>query len=143
MILVNELLKYEDHVPEATVYLFTANSVVKANGELVMGAGNAKAVRDTYKGIAKSMGELIHMDLPTVKAGSGYISAFKVKHDWKDMADMALVERSLDTLLFHASLHKKMTFHLPMPAVGLGGLPFDEVKDMLQVLPNNVKVYYV
>jgi hypothetical protein len=39
--------------------MFTANSIVKQDGKLIMGAGCAKSVRDTYSGIDKMFGNKV------------------------------------------------------------------------------------
>lgn len=127
-------------------YLFTSNSTIKTNGELVMGAGNAKAVKDCIPVIPKLMGkEIEHLSeygLKTLTDNDVIVGAFQTKKNWKDNSTIELVELSVLCLRVKAEANPEFTFHLPMPAVGFGGLTVAQVKPLTNTLPSNVHVYH-
>lgn len=149
MILKRELLQYQKGEVGNNIYMFTANSTLNQNGGLVMGAGNAKAVRDTYVGIDKSFGNkvehlsefnVLFVPCPTNNTVQ-WIGAFQSKIDWKDKSPLQLVQNSVNKLKHIAEERPQHTFHLPCPAVNHGGRSKKEILDMLQILPDNVVVY--
>lgn len=127
------------------IYLFTANSVVTSNGKLVMGAGVAKAVRDTYKGIDTLFGsKIVHMDvfcLQFVEWNGVWIGAFQTKIDWREASPLNVVQSSINMLTSVANKRPNHTFHLPCPAVNHGGRRIEDILPMLESLPDNVIVY--
>ena len=59
-----------DHLKEADLLLFSANACLDSQGQLVMGGGIAKQVRDRWSGSAQSMGEILQQR----KARDGHAS---------------------------------------------------------------------
>lgn len=141
MELIKGLLKYPNPVPLNQCYLCTSNTTVKRNGELVMGAGNAKAFRGTYQSSASYFGKLVTDPINMAIQDEGAIGTFRTKRNWREASNTALVQESVTALHHWATKYPNWTFHLPFPAIGYGGLSLDEVKPMLDSLPNNVKVY--
>ncbi len=146
MKLINELLDYHKDIKPKNCVLFTANSVVKANGELVVGAGNALAAAVAVTGLAKKFGYLVTAEpdrrIHTALLQDGIIASFQTKLHWKNDSPLWLVEESVLALKALALDHDTWTFHLPMPAVGRGGLSKELVLPLLEQLPNNVLVYH-
>ena len=151
MIIKNDNLVYTRGSVGENIYLFTANSTIRANGNLVMGAGCAKTVRDTYTGIDKLFGELIE-DQETYgvkfatypKASSEiyqFIGAFQTKIHWQNESPLWLVEYSIGKLQDIATRRPQYTFHLPCPAISHGKRTLQEVLPLLGSLPDNVIVY--
>lgn len=124
MILKRERLSYQRSDVGNNIYMFTANSVIKSDGKLVMCAGCAKIVRDFYKGIDKLFGiEIEHMikfGVKFVKWDGQNIGAFQTKYNWTDSSLLELVEYSTKYLKFIADNRSHHTFHLPCPAVNHG-----------------------
>jgi len=128
---------------------FTANSTLTKDDRLVMGAGNAKVVRDKFKGIDKRLGSIIkeskHPEDPEVflivKDKETNIFALQTKVNWKDKSPVGLVEYSLRYLKRLAESKPNRLFAVPYPAVNHGGLTKDILKEYIEELPDNVYIY--
>ena len=168
---MNIIYKYLDYsiIDEDNVGVFPCNSVVKSNGELVMGAGNAKAVKEAFPEVPLVMGSayLDKPELSTIMAKQFSSNEFK-KAEWDDLVYgnkflmtiqtikspisllvTSLLEDSLrcfkdlaESLEF--TIKKDLTFHIPMPAVGKGGLEFKKVKSLINEIGfgSNFIFYY-
>ena len=145
MILLRKRLSYPTTQRSNHIFLFTANSVVRNNGSLVMGAGCAKTVKERYKGIDVLFGDVIEnlsvFGLQFVQWHNMWIGAFQTKVDWKNDSPMDVVQVSIDNLHHVALRRPKHTFHLPCPAVNHGGKDVREILPLLEKLPDNVIVY--
>ena len=138
-------LNYHSDVPSGTdvCLLFTSNKIVTANG-LVMGAGNALACKKAFPDMPKRMGNkmqttdrnVILLPYETVVVG-----CFPTKNHWKDPSDLELVKQSIKELNEYAVGLPFMTFCLPAPAIGRGGLPWEVIEPLVRVLPDNVIVF--
>lgn len=127
-------------------FLITTNSTVKANGELVMGAGIAKQARDNYPGLAAMFGGTLQLWYPDGKAGcvlyaDNTFGMFQVKYDWKQPADLDLIQYSTDQLKEHALKAPHQRFALNFPGIACGGLPYEQVKPIVDALPDNVQIW--
>lgn len=123
---------------------FTANSVVKVDGSLVMGAGSAKAVRDKWKGIDKVFGSLV------LEKGDRYfivvdkvskIFALQTKMHYKDKSPIGLVKKSLAVLKRSAEMYPDKLFAVPFPGISNGGLDREILINVVSTLPDNVHVW--
>jgi len=116
----------------------TTNGILKKNNAAVMGAGNAKAVRDRYKGIDFIFGELIKKNGNIVQIidyrDNLPIVAFPVKHNWREKADPKLLELSAFQLTELTNTNKWKKVILPKPGVDNGKLSWlKTVKPILNV----------
>lgn len=113
----------------------TTNGVVKPNGELIMGAGLAKQIRDkiAFKEIPSNLGWLVKQQGNNVYFLPEYgLFSFPTKHNWWEKSDMRLVDKSCKQLWeFMSFKDKERNFYLPRPGCGLGGLNWLEVKPIL------------
>lgn len=129
--------------PDADAICFTSNGVVKQNGELVMGAGIAKAFRDRFPSIARDFGHDVTSNGNHVyrhryalnKAMSKHIwvFSFPTKDDWRDKSSMELITQSASELLLETS-NSAMAWnrvYLTRPGCGLGGLAWSDVKEAI------------
>jgi len=122
-------------------FVITTNSTIKKNGAVVMGAGIAKQVRDKWPGIDVEIGNAINgVDTYGLILGSD-IGVFQVKHFWGDDADVRLIKYSTMELAMHAVANPDRTYALNFPGIGNGGLPYEVVKPIVDVLPDNVQVW--
>lgn len=146
MKLINSRLDYSKPWKLPDVYLFTGNPIIAGHGGIVMGAGAAKQVRDTYKGIDKAFASLIKEKrkrlLAFVEWEDGmFVGWAKVKKNWKLNADLEIVEQMLLQLAKAAKDRPSVTFHMNYPAIGNGRIDINQVAPLLEVLPDNVWIY--
>lgn len=141
-ILSAEILKTADAI------CFTSNGIVKSNGELVMGAGIAKAFADKWPPLAIRAGHCVKMggnrvhwlkDIFTYRLDDGshkYVAvvSFPTKNDWKSPSSLPLIIESATQLSTLANIRKWNNVYLPRPGVGLGGLDWKNVKAAIEPL---------
>lgn len=142
--------KHGNMIADAQGYIIvTANSTLKNNGRLVMGAGEAKMLKDIYPDIDKSFGRLLADNYGT-STSTRYglilnrtmkLGAFQTKTYWKNKSDIDLIRLSVAKLTIEALSNPKETYNLNFPDIGYGGLNKSDVEPILQVLPDNVHVW--
>lgn len=130
---------------EVDYFIVTTNSFVKQNGELVMGRGIAKQVRDKFPGIAAELGQAVkdhseHLGHYGLVA-TGKIGAFQVKFHFKDRASLELIAENLYRFAKYAREHSDISFAMNFPGIGNGGLAPHWIKPLLDQLPDNVQVW--
>ena len=145
MILKRERLQYKRGIVGNEIFMFTANSTIRENGNLVMGAGCARSVRDFYQGVDKLFGKkIVHLqefNVTFVKWKEQWIGAFQTKLHWQKQSPLYLVKDGVEKLARIANERPQWTFHLPCPAVNHGGQSVEDVLPLLEQLPDNVIVY--
>lgn len=120
----------------------TTNMVVKANGELVMGAGIAKVFAKKYPTLAKDFGKTVLQmrakgyvpnvflaHEPTLKPTREYsprIVYFATKDDWRKPSTLEIIEESLKQLTKLSRLNTWDKVVLPKPGCSNGGLDWKE-----------------
>jgi hypothetical protein len=98
------LFKQGDILESKDTYLcFTSNSVIKSNGELVMGAGVAKDFKNKYPNLPKQFGSIIQNLSEYNLAMVGNIVAIQTKIHYKNNSDIELIKRSIKRLKEFAS----------------------------------------
>ena len=120
----------------ADVVVITTNGTIKANGECVMGRGCAAEAKRMYPAVPKQLGTSIKaygnivsplLDRPI------HLVSFPVKHRWHEKADVQLIERSAHALVHAANtIYDGLTFVMPRPGCGNGGLKWDDVKPVIE-----------
>jgi len=108
-----------------------------------MGRGAALEVRDAYPEVQFAMPNVGNVNFCYVDKNhtDQWIGWFKVKHDWKQPADLELIHQSTRDLSVIAGSRPDLTFHLNAPGIGNGGLKWDDVVRVVRVLPDNVLIY--
>ncbi|WP_287373198.1 hypothetical protein [Oceanithermus sp.] len=129
---------------DADVLLVTTNGVLKRNGELVMGAGAARAAARLNPRLPAILGKSIQLRYrpePTgvYRYGVLYstrlgLGAFQTKLHFKDPSTVELIRFSAEVLAGEARRHPERTFAVNFPGVGLGGLDREEVLGVLEPL---------
>lgn len=122
---------------------FTANNVVTSRNKLVMGAGNAKQVRDMFKGIDDRFGRKLlgrKSDYLMCLDKETRIFAFQTKRHFKNPSPVDLIEKSVNKLNKIARDTSKM-FAVPFPGINHGKLNENDVLRIVEVLPDNVHVW--
>lgn len=147
MRLINDKLDYAGNFGNNDVLMFTANSVVKNNGALVMGAGAALAVRKLFPGIDRYFGRQIESmsEFRTVFVYFQHknIGAFQTKRYHGDNSSLVLLRNSVSELKNMALQNSHRIFHLNYPAIGYGALPISLVQPLVEGLPDNVYLYKI
>ena len=125
----------------------TTNSIVKNNGELVMGAGNALQAKQRVPSLPLEFGKQV-----SDKNLSGqfygllvcdkYI-AFQTKLHFANESPLEVVQRSVDSLRRLALKYPDKSFGLPFPAINHGKRTVAEILPFLETLPDNVYVYHL
>jgi hypothetical protein len=125
------------------VLLAPGNGVARADGALVMGAGAAKALAQTYPYLPRILGRMARgkprmgnwylYGVLTIQVAPGlHVGVFQSKGDWKDRADPSLIAYSARKLAEWLRENPGLEAHLAFPGVGLGGLEEEEVLEALE-----------
>lgn len=142
------------------VAIVPTNSFVKRNGELVMGAGAALAMKELHPPIAKEFGKTVkerghlgfygsiirvYRDIETNEFRGG-LGALQTKFHFKDKSTLLLIKDSLESLLNLVNIveefeERSFTYGLVYPGIGNGGLHRLEVAPLLEVLPDSFTVF--
>ncbi len=150
---VGDMLAHYEEIVESKGYmLFTANSTLKSNQELVMGAGIAKQVAQMFPLMPAIAGRVVRdrcndkgvygVIMDTGRKPMMPIGLFQTKTDWKKNSTLELVEHSLSVLSAYAHKTRTYDFHVNFPAIGKGGLRREDVVPLLMdILPRNVHIW--
>lgn len=140
------------------VFLFPSNGVIRnsAPPALVMGAGVARAVRNSFSGIDIAFAEIIKRRGTqengvwkygvVVSANKWGVStftrvgAFQSKLDWRDPSSLDILDYSVQRLCDALDMYPWKVM-MPFPATGNGKLTQDQVLPVIERLPDNVHVY--
>lgn len=140
MKLIHGLLDYSKPWQLPNIYLFTGNPIRRKDGGLVMGRGAAKQLRDSYPGLDRVINTDGVLDWTMINPDQ-WIGWFKVKHHWRDAADLALIQEATSQLTRIATQRPEYRFHINYPGVGNGRVSVDQVEPILVQLPDNIYVY--
>lgn len=136
---------------ENQMVLVTTNNVIGANG-LVMGKGIAKEAKDRLPTLPYHVAAYFNFNPHLWNNGDYYlyldytlqIGCVQTKRHWKNPSPIDLIERSIEELNKEARLitNQHITYNLPKPGCGLGGLDWEsQVKPLCETLPNNVIIW--
>lgn len=137
---------------DADAICFTSNGIVKASGELVMGAGVAKQFKEKFGVvIATNAGTLVKRNGNICQwvaihfaKHPAHIVAFPTKYHWKDPSDLELVKKSAKELMALVDKLGWTKVYLPRPGTGLGNLQWSVVKSELEkILDDRVIITYL
>lgn len=144
---------YEDlYTSGVDVKFCTTNGVIKNTGELVMGAGTAKIIKDLYPNSPQYFGNQITKTYTKRNGVYKYgilvdsqnnIGILQTKYHFKDSSDIELIEYSLNKLTLLANKNLRILFGIPFPGIGLGNLSNarQEIEYMLEGLPSNIFIF--
>jgi hypothetical protein len=133
------------------ILLATGNGILRRDGTLVMGAGSAKAMAQTYPHLPRVFGRMAggtpnmggwHLyGLLIIQVAPGlHAGLFQTKGDWRDRADLSLIAHSASLLAEWLSNNPGQEAHLAFPGVGLGGLEEGEVLEVLEPILGDLPV---
>ena len=116
------------------VICITTNGTIKKDGSCVMGRGCALQAREKFPGIDKKLGDLIKQNgnkVQVITNNGRCIVVFPVKHNWNELANHDLIEKSTKQLVDLTNLCGWATVVLPRPGCNNGGLSWENVKPIL------------
>lgn len=110
----------------------TTNGVVKANGELVMGAGIAKQAAQRYPNLPEILGLWVkNLGNHPFFFETIQIISFPTKHHWRDKSDIKLIKESALNIVDRMEHFEVDKVALPKPGCANGGLEWGEVEPVL------------
>jgi hypothetical protein len=132
----------------ADLFLVTANSFIKQNGSLVMGAGAAGKLTKLYPHIPFEAGQLVrevcgHLGvygvLVLTELKGKHVGIFQTKKNYMQPSSVALIAYSCELLCKLAAHYNRVVVNFP--GIGYGLLEKDLVQVYTDTLPNNVYIY--
>ncbi len=135
---------FDPNLPDPPdVRLFTANGMVKRNGELVMGAGAAKAAKQLEPKAPAALGRRAREEGRYLEDRGAYVygllietrmglGAFQTKYHYRGRADLDLIALAAQKLALFASRHPDLRIAVNFPGVGLGRLRRERVMGVLE-----------
>ena len=123
----------------------TTNSFLTTEGKLVMGRGAAWQLKQKVPGIDKIFGKLInencgHLGCYGLIFFERY-GAAQVKYRFDEKANLELITHSMTMLSIMAGNNNKGIYNINYPGIGNGGLKENEVRPIIEMLPDNVHVW--
>ena len=124
--------------------IVTTHSFVMKGRNLLMERGAALELRQMVPDIEFIFGELIirkcgHLGAYGLLIHREYGVA-QIKYDFRDKADIILISYSMSFLAEKAKLNRHI-YNINYPGIGNGELSKEEVKPLLDILPDNVHVW--
>lgn len=131
---------------QTDLFCFTANSTIRKDDRLVMGAGMARQVRDRCPGIDEEFAPIIRgqhkvYGLVFVSFNNQLVGAFQTKRDFSKKSSLDWIEYSTTKLFTFIITYKSKRIDLNFPGIGLGGLKQEDVLPIIQYLPDCVHVW--
>lgn len=127
---------------DADVYVITTNGAVRKDGAAVMGRGCALEAKSVDPGceyrlgarIAQSGNHCFNFGHFMKDSRTRELWSFPVKHHWKQKADLDLIQRSAEDIVFALSLmsYPVDTVVIPRPGCGNGGLDWADVRPRIE-----------
>lgn len=119
------------------VVCIPVNSQRDSRGLAIMGAGLALEAKLKIKGIATELGLMLKYGNDVHSLDQGRIRSFPTKYRWKENASLALIQESVYSLGAEARGSPDTIFVMTRVGCGLGKLRWEEVKPILEQLPDN------
>lgn len=121
---------------EADAVGVTTNSMIRADGRAVMGAGVARVARDTFPGIDLALAKRLrsagnHVHLIWKSPLGAWVYSFPTKVNWRNPSTLALIEQSTQELVSLADKMNWKAVYLPRPGCNNGGLSWSDVAPIL------------
>ncbi len=119
-----------EHLGTAVIAI-TTNGLVTKKGLAVFGRGCAGQAEERFPNLPERLGTLLAGGNHVYPLGDGLVS-FPVEHSPYENPDLRLIERSARELAALAEAEGWARVILPRPGCGGGGLPWEDVKPLLE-----------
>lgn len=139
--ITGDLWSYWDQ-PDSVVCV-TTNGIVSTSGNLVMGRGCAFEATQRYPGIARALGTQVlrYGNVPVFIANAEHrLCSFPTKAHWRDRSSILLIKKSAERMIDIMGRNPGYNWILPRPGCGNGQLAWDDVRPVIEFLPDNVLV---
>lgn len=113
----------------------TTNGDINSKGELVMGRGCAYQAKQKWPQLPKILAEQSREDrlkVNLVYLPSHFLVTFPVKYHWNENASLYLIKDSAISLNKLSQTLPHLTFILPKPGCGNGGLYWEDVRKVIE-----------
>ena len=125
--------------------IVTTNSFLTSEEKLVMGKGAAWQLKMKVPGIDRIFGKMInekfsHLGCYGLIFHRRY-GAFQVKYMFSEVARMELIRHNTTLLSQIAVKHHRSIFNINYPGIGNGRLKEDQVRPVIEKLPQNVHIW--
>ncbi len=128
---------------ECDVRCITTNGITNANGLAVMGRGVALQAANRYPELKSHLGSSLRSGGNKVYYLPDYdIVTFPTKHHWKQDADLQLIAKSAKELQIMTLYNDWKRVLLPAPGTANGRLSWDNVRPILEFLPDSIVVIW-
>lgn len=125
-----------DHLDEEyTRICITTNGDINSKGELVMGCGIAFQAKSRWPQLPKILGEESRenrLKVNLIYLPTHFLVTFPVKYHWNEKASLYLIKSSAQSLNKLCCIHPHLTFILPKPGCGNGGLVWEDVRKIIE-----------
>jgi len=134
---------------DACAICFTSNGVLKNDNALVMGAGVARAFRNMFPTLDKTMGYLVRENgnicqMVAYQVTLPVIVAFPTKHHWRNPSDLELIKKSAVELMDLVEKHNWKKVYITRAGCGMGQLSWVTVKPILEkIFDDRIIVCYL
>lgn len=126
---------------DADARVITTNATLRNDGAAVMGRGCALEAKQRFPGIEFEFGQRIRQfgnHVQVIRWDGIPLVSFPVKYHWRNLADLALIERSASELNNLAAYHQWTRVVMPRPGCGNGGRDWvREVRPILAPMLDN------
>lgn len=124
---------------ESAWVVIPTNTIVRKDGQAVMGAGLARDASDRFPGLADRLGKHIRHHGERLYVDETRTISLPTKRDWRDPSTMELVEQGCRELVELARVLEiggnKQPILVPKLGCGLGGLNWErQVRPMVDAL---------
>ena len=134
---------------EGDVICTTTNGEVRKDGKAVMGRGNAKFVRDTFKGVDELLAQMLQkygnrvapLGKHTFNGKSFTLLTFPTKNTWRDKSSIELIAKSAHEMKQMADHYGFQKIYIPIPGCANGQLTWSQVKEVLTCLDERFVIY--
>lgn len=138
-----------------TIFLFTGNSYITRDGNLVMGRGAALAVKNAFPALPEIFGAHIRAEgksssIPLVKGFPHYglcilprvyLGVFQVKYHFMSDADLNLIAYSTYLLTEYLKANPTKKVIMNFPGIGYGRRHSNDVLPIIQMLSDSVTIF--
>ena len=135
-----------DLLDEQSVVCILTNNMILSNGKNIMGGGIAKEASDRNPGLELIVGNAIKYNEYLIgidNTTKAQMFRFPTKGDVWEKSEFGLIADSLYHLKEYAIQNPNLKIYLPRPGCGLGGLDWEDVKELCESYLRDLDNVYI